>query len=246
MPKVSILLSTIDRYELLESCIGAALRSAGYPYQLLWCDNGSTDRRVVDYMRTFNPVYERLNEKNEGCAQMHNQMLLRCILQYTPSDLFCLLDNDIEIRRDNWLKEMVETYEAIPESGIASIYSEGLGAEPSPVQLLHNIPVHPSIDVFGTRMFSRRVLGKVGYFDELSRYALCDNIYNCRVHYMGFTNYYLSGPNGIHRGADVGEDSDYRRMKDAEMKIAQQFSTAILERCITDPVSCYIPVPPLR
>jgi GT2 family glycosyltransferase len=245
MSKVAILLSTIDRYNLLDQCVGTALRTAGYPFVLFWCDNGSTDQRVLDYMWAFDPMYARINKQNEGCAQMHNQMLLRA--KAIECDMYCLLDNDIEIGRNNWLKELVETYEAISDSGIIGIHSKGLGQDPAPAQVLSGcVTVHPHMDVFGTRFFDRIVLDKVGYFDELSLYALCDNIYNCRVHYNGFLNYYLDGPSGKHLCLDVGDNSEYRKMKDREMELAQMRAGNIMERCKTDIASCYVPAPVLR
>ena len=176
---------------------------------------------------------------------MHNQMLLHATSN--DYDLFCLLDNDIEIRRNNWLKELVETYEAIPKSGVTGIHSEGLGHDPYPAQVVDGITVHPYIDTFGTRLFSKNVLDTVGYFYEgYGLYGLIDNEYNCRAHYLGFLNYYLSGPSGKHQGPDVGEDSDYRRMKDASMLQAQPIFMERMARCVKDPMSLYVPPPTLR
>ena len=48
-PLVSLLLNTIDRYDLTVKCIGGALANCGYsPIELLVCDNGSKDQRVIE------------------------------------------------------------------------------------------------------------------------------------------------------------------------------------------------------
>lgn len=196
-------------------CIGDALKTAGHPFEFLCCDNGSGDRRVIDYIAGLEPAYFRQNVSNEGCAQMHNQMLLRA-----KGDLFALLDNDIEIRRDNWLRDLVDAYNKIPNSGMIGIHTDNLCPEMHAPETIEGIVVHPARPpkedaVFGTRLFGRAVLAKVGAFcEDYFTYSLCDNEYNTRVHHSGFMNYYISGPSGVHLGQDVGEQSSYRRMKD--------------------------------
>lgn len=243
--KVAILLNTIDRYELTVRCIGGALQRAGYPYELLCCDNGSSDHRVIDYIETLSPVYFRQNKANDGCAQMHNQMLLR-----TDAELFCLLDNDIEIKRDYWLKDLVETYLAVDNSGVAGIHSTNLCPEHHAVAIIHGVRIHPAIPpkedaIFGTRLFGRKVLAKVGFFcEDYGPYGLVDNEFNTRVFHSGFTNYYIPGESGEHLGSDVGENSDYRRMKDESMRVAQPKMVANMKRYF-DSGNFYVPPPAL-
>ena len=248
--KVAILLNTIDRYELTVKCIGGALATAGYPFEFLCCDNGSSDRRVIEYIETLNPVYFRKNERNEGCAQMHNQMLLR-----TDADLFVLLDNDIEIRgRQHWLKDMVDAYLDGPAegTGVMGIHSDQLCPEKhQPFTLMSGrviFPARPPKEdaVFGTRMFSRTVLDKVGFFcEDYGPYSLCDNEYNTRVHHAGFMNYYIDGPSGLHLGWDVGENSEYRRMKDRSMAAAGPVLEINLRKYF-ETRTFYVPAPELR
>ncbi len=243
---VSVLLNTIDRFELTVQCIGPALESAGYPLELLCVDNGSSDKRVIEYIASLRPIYHRLNETNEGCAQMHNQMLLRA-----HGDLFCLLDNDIEIKRPHWLRDLVEVYQDVPDSGVAGIHSEKLSPEKHDAVSIGGRTIHLAIPpkedaVFGTRMFGREVLKKVGYFcEDYGTYSLCDNEYNSRVHHSGFKNYYIDGPSGLHLGTDVGDGSAYRRMKDESMHKAGPVFTANMARYF-ETKNFYLPPPALR
>ncbi len=246
MKLVSILLNTIDRFDLTVRCIGGALADCSCKYELLVCDNGSSDRRVVDYVKTLpGLVYHRLNESNEGCAQMHNQMLLRA-----KGDYFCLLDNDIELW-NGWLDKLVEVYETVELSGIAAIHTTNLSPEQHPAENLNGIVVHPATPpkedaVFGTRLFDRSVLKKVGYFcEDYGPYGLCDNEYNSRVYHSGFVNYYLDGPSAMHLGDDVGESSEYRRMKDESLRVA---SPKFLDnvRRYSETGNYYVPPPELR
>jgi GT2 family glycosyltransferase len=247
-PTVAILLNTIDRYDLTVRCIGGALASAGYPFEFLCCDNGSSDRRVIDYIAKFAPVYFRQNTINEGCAQMHNQMLLR-----TKADLFCLLDNDIEIKHDKWLRALVETYEVVEGSGVIGVYTDGLGCErhaevhAKPSDTAIHLAVPPKEDaVFGTRLFSRTVLDKVGFFcEDYGPYGLCDNEYNSRVHHSGFSNYYITGPGSGHLGIGSEDTGGYRRMKDDVMQSAQTRFRANMKRYF-DTGDFYVPAPELR
>lgn len=246
MKIVSVLLNTIDRYDMTVRCIGPALRIAGYPFELLWCDNGSEDKRVLDYMRSLNPVFTCLNDRNEGCAQMHNQMMLQA-----RGDWFCLLDNDIEITRKDWLRDLVETYEAVPNSGMAGIHSDLLCPEQhAPVEVAGKV-IHPALPpkedaVFGTRLFGRTVVKKVGYFsEEYGPYGLVDNEYNTRVHHSGFVNYYIDGPSCLHIGMDVGENSAYRRMKDESMRHGSVVLAANMRRYF-ETGNFYIGPPALR
>lgn len=246
MDIVSILLNTIDRYDLTVKCIGPALETAGYPFELLVCDNGSKDQRTIDYVKSLNPAYLRLNETNEGCGQMHNQMLLRA-----KGKWFCLLDNDIEIKNHGWLRALVETYEAVPNSGVIGIHSDMLCPEKhapvdaNGVRIFEAVP--PKEDaVFGTRLFGRAVLEKVGFFcEEYGPYGLVDNEYNSRVHLSGFRNYYIDWPSCYHHGMDVAEQSAYRRMKDESMR---QSGVRLVENMkrYREENNYFIPAPELR
>jgi glycosyltransferase involved in cell wall biosynthesis len=255
-PLVSLLLNTIDRYDLTVRCVGGALANCGYsPVELLVCDNGSRDYRVTDWLLKLNSAYLRINEKNEGCAQMHNQMLLRAAGQY-----FCLLDNDIELY-PGWLSDLVDSYRRMEDAyiagivrppGIAAIYTTGLSPEQHPADCLpggmvfHPAPPPKQDAAFGTRLFDRVVLGRVGYFcEDYGTYGLCDNEYNSRVYSSGFINYYIDGPPANHLGVDVGENSEYRRMKDESLRIAAPKLNANLKR-YEETGDYYLPAPEMR
>ncbi len=242
-PLVSILLNTINRYDMLVMCVGQALCTAGYPFELLCCDNGSDDRRTIDYIASLQPVYHRLNPTNEGCAQMHNQMLLRAKGKY-----FCLLDDDTEISGDNWLAKLVEVYDAVQDSGVSGIHSlmEFHDSEVVDGQTIRTAKPPIADALFGTRMFDRRVLDKVGYFcEDYGPYGLVDNEFNSRVHLSGFRNYYIDGIKAFHHGGDVGTDSPYRKMKDESMRIGSPIFIANMARRVADN-DFYIPAPELR
>ena len=72
---ISILLLTIDRYELTKQCVGDALKKAGVEYELLVCDNGSKDKRTIEYIESLNPSYFRKNDENLGIGIMYNHLI---------------------------------------------------------------------------------------------------------------------------------------------------------------------------
>lgn len=255
MALVSILLNTIDRWDLTVQCIGTALATAGYPFELLVCDNGSTDQRVIDFILRLKPAYFRQNATNEGCAQMHNQMLLRA-----KGDYFCLLDNDIAMP-PGWLAALVEAYERVSNSGVIGIHSlmelhdqRILRAAELILREGDNAPCYvirpampPKEDaIFGNRMFGCEVLEKVGYFsEEFGVYGLVDNHYNSRVYASGFINYYIDSHLGQHLGDDVGEASEYRAMKWRSLEAAKGTFVADIARRYAER-DFYIPPPAMR
>jgi GT2 family glycosyltransferase len=246
---VSILLNTLDRYALTVRCIGKALADAGYPFEFIACDNGSQDKRVIDYINTLNPAYFRLNETNEGCAMGHNQMILR-----SKGELLVFLDNDIEMQA-GWLKSLVSSYEHIKSlgmaAGVSGIHSIGLGPVKHPPVNVGGLTIHPAIPpmedaIFGTRMFDRAVLETVGYFSEgWGPYGLVDNAYNSRVHHSGFINYYVDFPSAMHLDLDMGQNTPYRKMKDEEMKKAGPLFVAEMARMGYEK-NYYVPPPAMR
>lgn len=216
----------------------------GGDVELLWCDNGSTDERVIPYMHSLAPTYARCNKTNMGCAKMHNQMMLRA-----KGDLLVFLDDDTELQQ-NWLLDMVETYEAVApfiENGVAGIHSLLDLHEP---KALGDVVIHPALPpkedaVFCTRMLDRQVIKKVGYFcEDYGPYGLVDNEYTSRVHHSGFTNYYIGSQRAEHLGWDICDGTEYRRMKDESMRAAGPIFLANMKRYF-DTQDFYVPPPAL-
>lgn len=218
----SIILNCVDRYDMTVDCIGKALAQADYPYEFLCCDNGSVDMRVRDFLQRQNPVYLRLNEKNQGIAPMHTAMFKKA-----TGDYFVLADNDIKISA-GWLKQMIETYEAVGEvikPGIAGIYTTALCPEQHAAETANGKVIHPAKPpkedaIFGTRLFSRDVYDKVGgHCLDYGSYGLADNDHAMRVHYSGFVNFYVDGPTAEHLGGDSGQNTPYRKAKDEALRL---------------------------
>ena len=101
--KISIIIPTRNRIDLLSRCIDSLVRVTDYePYEIVIVDNGSDDpatlrwlakcgHRVVRYDKPFN--YSAIN--NFGVA-------------HTESPWVLLLNNDTEILHPDWLAEMAQ------------------------------------------------------------------------------------------------------------------------------------------
>ena len=111
--KISIIIPTRNRVDLLSRCIDSLVRVTDYePYEIVIVDNGSDDpatlrwladcgHKVVRYDKPFN--YSAIN--NFGVA-------------HTDSPWLLLLNNDTEILHPEWLSEMAQY---IQDSGVGAV-----------------------------------------------------------------------------------------------------------------------------
>ena len=122
---------------------------------------------------------------------------------------FC--GNDI-VMPNNWLLMAVEHIQAIPETGMCGIYC--VEALPK-TEVINGIEVHPTWATFGNVIIPRNAIDTVGYFNEAyDPYGMQDSDYGLRLTQLGFKSYYIKGLQSSHIGHDVGEQTDYRKMKD--------------------------------
>jgi glycosyltransferase involved in cell wall biosynthesis len=126
-------------------------------------------------------------------------------------DAVVTMANDI-LMPDNWLLHMVEAAKAIPNTGMCGIHCvEGL----EPMTEINGIKVHVNYTAFGNVLIPMMVINQIGFFNpEYDPYGMQDADYAYRLNNTGHVNYYLHGLKSEHLGHDVGQPSDYRRMKD--------------------------------
>lgn len=224
MKKISVLLLTIDRYYITQKYIGKALREAGYPFELCITDNGSKEKEIFEWCEQQNPKLYLKNEINFGTAQSLNKMVA-----LNPSDYYVFIGNDIELPK-NWLKSFVEYAEEIPESGIIGIDWRDKEQEYE-LRVINSKPIRIGNPVFGDMFFSQKLMDKIGSFcEDYGVYGLWDSDTSHRSKIAGFVNYYIPGLKSHHHANDVGENSDYRRMKDESLKKARSIFDANIKR----------------
>ncbi len=215
---ISILLLSIDRYDTLVKTLEHNLANVGCSYELLICDNGSSDSRVIPYLESKNPAYFRNNSVNEGIAKSFNQLYLR-----SKGTHIALMSNDILWPKD-WGKEMTSWADKVPDSGLVGIMFRDGGNPPLAVK--HDFRAHWVIDtgtqdmsrIFGPTLFRRGVVEKIGLFaEEFGPYGLDDSNLNERVTFAGLNSFYLPGLKSQHLIEDSGQTTEYRKAKDKSL-----------------------------
>lgn len=214
MKKVSILLLTIDRFHLTSEYVGKALNEAGYPFELCISDNGSTQPEIFEWCESKSPKVYFKNGFNYGTAQSLNRMI-----KANPSDYYVFIGNDIRLP-DNWLRSFVEYAEKTEQSaGVIGIDWRGLKYD---TKQLSGVDVWETTNVFGTMFITQNLRNKVGDFcEEYGTYGLWDSDYSIRATAAGLQNFYLPNLSSHHFGGDVGQNSEYRKMKDDSLLAAQ-------------------------
>lgn len=134
-------------------------------------------------------------------------------------DAIVTMANDI-LMPDGWLKAMAAASEAIEKTGMCGIHTvEGIG----PPEIINGVTVHRSFTAFGNVLIPFAAINAIGYFnEEYDPYGMQDGDYAYRLNKSGFINYYIHGLKAEHIGHDVGELTDYRKMKDDGLSTALQ------------------------
>ena len=217
MAKISWVVCTYNRTQLTEEFLDHNLKNMGVEErpELIWVDNGSTDG------------VERLWEKYkpEGIIKRQNDCLSRsknAAYAVCRGDYVLDLENDF-FMPDNWLKDMLEYAEAIPNTGIMATVVDGweelLTLEyTTPVQTINgkNVIVCRAI---GPRMFSRKVFEKCGFLIETyGLYGNEDIEISDRSARAGLTNYIIPSIFSDHRGIGQWDCGEYRMKKDEGLK----------------------------
>lgn len=179
---------------------------------------------LLDYERhTFTDQVLRHNMGNAGYPldqisvnERGVSRALNCAIEQAEEyDALFTMANDI-LMPDGWLAKSVEAAENILETGCAALYTV---QELHPEKWISGVKVYPGEIVFGNALYTRLALTSVGHFNQdFDPYGMQDSDWCFRASKMGFVNYYVDAPRSEHIGHDVGQDSEYRRMKDEGLK----------------------------
>jgi GT2 family glycosyltransferase len=205
--KVAILLLAQNRHDLTQCVINHNFKNKGYDADCFLIDNGS------DTHETFNYPFAGydLSKEKRGIASGVNAGL-RLTTNY---DAVCLLANDI-LLPENWLSNWVIFSKRVSKTGIIGIHC--VEALPPLEDGIHKIHTP-----FGDNFITRELIDAIGgYNTEYDPYGMQDSDYATRALIAGFTNYYLPDMRSEHIGHDVGNGTEYRRMKDESFAKAQE------------------------
>lgn len=229
--KVAVLILSYNRFELLKKTLSHNIKNAGYEFDLYVWDNGSTDDRVLPYLRKHTNDLAT-SPVNMGIARPFNRMMKWVFDK--DYDAVVFMANDIK-EPANWLAARVKYMQRIPNSGMVSVALHDHGYRP---QWVNGVQVHPG-HVIGQFMISRHVFEKIGYFrEDFGHYGPIDNDYNVRCDRAGFISYYVPGLKGTH--LDDKDDKKYGYSKSEKIRETwQQFADSISR--YDDPANLYIP-----
>jgi glycosyltransferase involved in cell wall biosynthesis len=164
MRKISLVVLTFNRAEVVEKSMEHNISNAGrHIDELVWVDNGSTDG-TREIMSRYNPDVTVLNKQNLGVAKGYNRGFALSSGDYiviTGSDMFM---------PDNWLALFESYLDAVPNTGVACIFSFLLKLYPAcirgDIQTIGGLSLQPALPM-GRRILSRELLTtKIGYLRE--------------------------------------------------------------------------------
>jgi GT2 family glycosyltransferase len=126
LPKVSIIIPTRDKVDLLRACVNGLLTRTAYsPLEILIVDNGSREADALHYL-------EQLNTRDDvevlrSDAPYNFSALNNLAVQKATGDFILLLNNDTEVTHPDWLCEMMRyaLRDDVGAVGAKLLYSDG-------------------------------------------------------------------------------------------------------------------------
>lgn len=105
-PKVSIIVATRDKVELLRTCVDGVLNETAYPnIELIIADNDSREPEALRFMESLS------SDPHVRVVRWPHPFNYSAINNYAAGfatgEFLCLLNNDIEIIGEEWLSELV-------------------------------------------------------------------------------------------------------------------------------------------
>lgn len=119
-PLVSVVVPTRDQHALLRTCVEGVLRDTRYkPLELIVVDNGSEEAETLAYLREL--------EGRSRCRVLRDpspfnfSALVNLGVRAARGEFVCLLNNDIEVIRCDWLGQMVLQARAPDVAGVGAM-----------------------------------------------------------------------------------------------------------------------------
>jgi len=105
-PKVSIVIPTRDRVELLRACVESIVARTAYPdLEIVLVDNDTREPAARDYLAS---LARSGRARVVRCAQPFNYSALCNVgVRAAQGEVIALVNNDIEVRDGDWLRELV-------------------------------------------------------------------------------------------------------------------------------------------
>jgi GT2 family glycosyltransferase len=204
-PKVSIIIPTRDKPELLSKCVDSIRNKTKYPnYEIIIVNNLSSEKTTLSLLET----YRENGLTVLDFAQPFNYSKICNFASASASGHFlCFLNNDTEVIAENWLMSMVDhanqddagvvgavlTYPdgSIQHMGIALGYT-GVAGHPgrgrNPTETLPDSCYEVSGVTFACAVVSKSKFQKIGGLDESFPVGFNDVDFCVRITNAGFKN----------------------------------------------------------
>lgn len=208
---IAVILLTQNRADLTKKVIDQNFHNSGYNADCYLIDTGSDEENFYEIENYYNWTFCYWSLYKRGISAGVNTGLSLT----TEYDGVCILANDI-LLPENWLSNWVMFSQRVSKTGIIGIHC--VEALPPLVD-----GIHKTHTPFGNNFLTRELIDTIGGYNiEYDPYGMQDRDYAERATIAGFTNYYLPDLRSEHIGHDVGNGTEYRRMKDESLARAQE------------------------
>jgi GT2 family glycosyltransferase len=206
-PKVTILIPTRDRVELLRDCVNSILRLTTYKnFEIFILDNDSKDPETIRYFKELSDPRVAIIPVP---GEFNYSKIMNSGVQGTSGELICLLNNDTLVLSPNWLSGMVSHLDqpgiglvgsllifpngGIQHAGIAlgytgvagHVFAGELPGESSGQNGLEHECFRVSAVTFACALTSRKTWNDLGGLDESLKVGLNDVDFGIRVKSLG-------------------------------------------------------------
>ncbi len=178
MPKVSVLLATFNRGQLINRAIESVREQNFKDWELVVADDGSTDEtpQIVEAWQKKEPriVYVR-NAVNQGISKNYNSGFREMKGEY-----IAMIDDDDPWIGRNKLQKQMDFLDKNPDyvgcgGGVIVVDSQGKELyrylKPETDEAIRSRMLFSNPMANSTTLFRRSAAEKVGWYDEMSRYA---------------------------------------------------------------------------
>lgn len=230
-PRVSVIVPTKYRTDLLEKCLQGLARRTDYPdLEVVLVDNGSTDGRLADVLEEARRSFEVIHVRDMGGFNFSR--LVNLGVRVSRGEIVLLLNDDVEPAQTCWLNRMIESA-MLPDVGAVGarlLFPDRTIQHAGVVMGIGGVCGHlwkgaseesaarnPYVVYPGERMavtgaclaINRELFDRVGGFDETLPVSLNDIDFCLRVRALGQRNIYRGDAVLIHHESQSrGQDSE--------------------------------------
>ncbi len=126
-PLVSIIIPTKDQYSLLKTTIDSILQKTDYPnYEIILINNNSTTTQFFELVKAYKAQYANFT-CIDAPIPFNFPALINIGAEAAKGEYLLLLNNDMEVRHNNWLTLMVAyaQKEGVGAIGAKLLYPDG-------------------------------------------------------------------------------------------------------------------------